>query len=392
MKSFFFDGEISASKSILNRLLVIQSFSSSVKVFGESNCDDVIRMRSALQNILSGDGPANCGAAGTTLRFLALRASRIPGQHLLVGTPELLARPQSALIELIKGLGSKAQKIKEGLLIEGNGWIKPSGPLRVDRSQSSQFASAALLSAWNLDFDLELEMSQSNEFPSEGYFTMTESLVQRAGINLRRKGNLLIIPRLSSINATTLIAEPDLSSAFAIAALAAASLGCAVFRLLPTKSLQPDSVFPEILRAMNCAVTADFCVRGPDQLKPISWNLRDCPDLFPVLSVLCALCKGRSILYGAPHLAFKESSRIESTAKLLQGLDCRYRMRTDGIEIFGTGFISTKTFDFDPNHDHRLAMAAAVAQSAGANVRILHPEVVNKSFPEFWSILKAGFR
>ena len=95
---------------------------------------------------------------------------------------------------------------------------------------------------------------------------------------------------------------------------------------------------------------------------------------------------------GAPHLAHKESSRIESTATLLRSLGCRFDLRKDGIEIEGGAPLSTKPFDFDPNHDHRLAMAAAVAQVAGADIRILHPEVVDKSFPEFWDLLAVGLR
>ena len=392
MKPFLFNGEIAASKSILNRLLVIQSFASRLSVHGDSRCDDVVRMRSALPHVLTGDAPADCGAAGTTFRFLALRASRLPGERLIVGSPKLLARPQGALVEMIERLGASARRVDKGLLIQGDGWKKPSAPLRVDRSQSSQFASAALLSSWDLDFDLELELSETDGAPSEGYLEMTESLVQQAGMRLRREGPRVVVPRASAVTATTLASEPDLSSAFAIAALAVASQGRARFHTFPEPSLQPDSVFPEILRAMGAQTDGRLEVRGPLKLKAIDWNLRDCPDLFPVLSVLCALAEGRSVLHGAPHLAHKESSRIESTATLLRGLGCEFTLRDDGIEIQGGAPLATAPFDFDPNHDHRLAMAAAVARVAGANVRILHPDVVDKSFPEFWELLDAGLR
>ena len=41
---------------------------------------------------------------------------------------------------------------------------------------------------------------------------------------------------------------------------------------------------------------------------------------------------------------------------------------------------------FDPAQDHRMAMAAALLNLAGANLKILTPEVVDKSFPEFWDL------
>ena len=45
---------------------------------------------------------------------------------------------------------------------------------------------------------------------------------------------------------------------------------------------------------------------------------------------------------------------------------------------------------FSTDHDHRLAMAAAVANVAGHSIEILDPHVVNKSFPGFWDIVRAS--
>jgi 3-phosphoshikimate 1-carboxyvinyltransferase len=395
MKPFIFSGEVPASKSILNRLLIIQSFAKDLEVYGDSLCDDVVRMRSALRQVLDIRGEnANCGAAGTTFRFLALRASRVPGRHVLVGTHQLRSRPQGALLEIMQALGVTASLMDQGLLIESRGWKKPTKPLRVDRSHSSQFASAILLNAWNLDFQLELEFPASLNAPSEGYFEMTKSLVQAAGMRLMSDGSRTIVPLNSQVTASSLHAEPDLSSAFSLAAVAVASQGQSHFKTFPRSSLQPDAVFPELLKAMGVIIDTShgLFVKGQPNLRPIKWNLQDCPDLFPVLSVLCALAKGRSVLYGAPHLAHKESNRIESTAKLLRGLGVQFNLRADGIEIDGRGTILKNEQEFDPLHDHRLAMAAAVANASGARIRILYPSVVDKSFPEFWTIVEQGQR
>ena len=195
------------------------------------------------------------------------------------------------------------------------------------------------------------------------------------------------------MKAEAIRAETDLSSAFAIAALAAVA-GRAVIEEFPEKSLQPDSVFPEILRAMGAGVKREgtsLIVEKARELRAVEWNLLDCPDLFPVLATVCAQANGRSRLFGAPHLAHKESSRIESTARLLRNLGTTFEAKPDGMEVEG-GAIRLDAFDFDPEHDHRLAMAAAVAHAGGANVRVLHPSVVDKSFPEFWQILDRGLK
>ena len=391
---FQFQGEISASKSILNRLLVIQSFASGLTILGDSRCDDVLKMKSALPRVMGAKGePADCGAAGTTFRFLTVRASRLPGRHLLTGTQKLLDRPQEALVSILRDLGVKVERTAQGLELESAGWKNPGRPLRIDRSQSSQFASAVLLSAWDLDFDLDVEFTgiEDKEAPSEGYLEMTVKLVEQAGLEVRSSDKGFRVSRGSKVKAKSIRAETDLSSAFAIAALAAVA-GRAVIEEFPEKSLQPDAVFPEILKAMGAGVRKDgtsLIVEKARELRAVEWNLRDCPDLFPVLATVCAQAKGRSRLFGAPHLAHKESSRIESTARLLRELRTKFESKPDGMEVEG-GPISSRAFDFDPEHDHRLAMAAAVARAGGASVNVLDPRVVDKSFPEFWQILERG--
>ncbi len=415
---FHFSGQIASSKSILNRLLILKSFSPALDVVGDSQCDDVLAMKQALKSVLAldekrGDGAvADCGAAGTTFRFMALRAARLRGKTLLHAAPQLLARPQTELLNILKLLGCQTTLRHDGIEIRSEGWKRPLGRLVIDRSQSSQFASAVILSAWGLDFDMEIEMQGDGEnHPSEGYFSMTVHLVRSAGMELIQSGRTFFIPKASQIRARRFVAEPDLSSAFALAALGTIG-GQVELQFFPEHSLQPDFAFVEILKKMGASV-----VQKPDQkpdqkteqrndtlqvaaatiLKPIDWNLRDCPDLFPVLAVLCAYADGPSRLWGAPHLEHKESHRISSTAALLRGLGRRFEIFPDGILIEGRTRVpdlssveASKVWEFDPQGDHRLAMAAAVARLAGAPVRILNPDVVNKSFPEFWPIFLRG--
>ncbi len=427
-KLFHYRGEIPASKSILNRLLVCQSYTTALHsttlrsttlpttaldVKGESRCDDVLKMRQGLESLFQGKA-VDCGAAGTTLRFLALRASRLPGQHRLIGTPRLLSRPQQTLVEIAAQLAVKFDVGPTQIGISSQGWMPPKGPILVDRSQSSQFLSALVLNAWELPFDLRLQMVGGDL--SEGYWQMTRQLVERLGMKLKfdSVSNELLIEQGQGIDCTEIRAESDLSSAFAVAAFAALG-GQVELENFPLEgSLQPDVAFVGILEQMGLKVeslkaSSSSSVEpttgllrisqspgsglNGNSLKPIEVNLGNCPDLFPVLAILCSLAKGPSRLYGAPQLVHKESNRIAKVAELLEIMGRSCQPQPDGMLIEGRppDFLASKSpVAFDPDHDHRLAFAAALAAHAGCPIEVTEPSVVNKSFPEFWEVVAEG--
>lgn len=387
---FDYRGFIPSSKSLMNRCLTVGSYTDQLQILGGSNCEDVQKMKSALHSLVRGE-VVDCGSAGTVFRFLAFRASRIPGRHVLTGTARLLSRPQETLIEILEQLGVRAKMEDGRFIIESNGWRDPGRPLVIDRSKSSQFATGVLLNSWFLDFPIQLEWKNENDAVSEGYWQMSLRMARDLGMifNVMDKGAIRV-PAGSKVMRGRYWVEIDLSSAFAVAAIAGVS-GRAVFENFPSEDecLQPDRVFVRILESMGVGVRdADgrLMVTQANALRPIEWSLRDCPDLFPVLSVLCALADGTSRLHGAPHLAYKESNRIAKTAELIERLGRRCETSGEGMVIHGRPGGFGAAFEFDPDQDHRLAFAAAVARAAGCQVRILHPEVVNKSFPEFWEI------
>ncbi len=389
---FRYDGVIPASKSHFNRALICGSYAPSVVLKGESTCDDVLKMKEAFAR-LQRESIYDCGSAGTVLRFLALRASRIPGVHILKGTPRLLSRPQEDLVEILKQLGVRIEIQTDRLIIHSRGWQKPKLSLRVNREKSSQFVSGILLNAWDLDFPLKIEWDQTGV--SEGYWQMSTQVVKDFGMRLENFEKGVLIPAHSKVQIRQYQIESDLSSSFAIAAYAALN-GEATFRSFPFQSLQPDKVFVQILEKMGAGVeTGADHVRifqktpGLVSLQGVHWNLNECPDLFPVLATLCAFAKGPSRLDGAPHLVFKESNRIQKTAELLGHLGVQTKILPDGMEVHPPArlVMPTSSFSYDTDHDHRLAFAAALVASQTSSIQILHPEVVHKSFPEFWQII-----
>ncbi len=387
MSSFTFIGKLPASKSMLNRLLTIQSYFPDLKITGDNECDDVRLMKAGLAALESGR-TMQAGSAGTVLRFLALRASRVPGKHQIVGHPRLFERPQDELVKVLRQLGVAADLSSDSLIVEGSGWKMHGDTLLVPSARSSQFASAVLLNAWNLPF--ELFVSLGGLRVSEGYWKMTLQMAQQLGMKIDFWDGDFRVPKNQQLSVQEFSSEIDMSSAFALAGVAAVS-GQATFVDFPENSLQPDSSFATILNRMGVPVGRvgrALKVERAAKLNGIAVNLKSTPDLFPVLAALCALAEGESELTGAPHLVFKESNRLQRLTDFIRQLGREVTVHADGVKIHGSRpAVHSEKIVFDTDHDHRLAFAAAVFKAAGFNIEILHPEVVNKSFPGFWRIL-----
>ncbi len=387
MREFFFVGRVPCSKSLLNRALILQSYEPKLVIKGDSEAEDVIKMKEGLKALLS-DQPVDCGSAGTVLRFLALRAARVKGQHLLKGTPRLFSRPMDELVGLLSQLGSEVNIFEDHMIIKSQGFFVMGDMINVRSERSSQFLSSLLLNCWDLDFDMFVNMG--SQIASKAYFEMTYQMCEKAGLKPFRKQNELMLAKNQKIIPQELVIESDLSSAFALCACAAVG-GSATLIDFPSLSLQPDRLFVMVLKMMGVGVEShgnQLKITKADTLVGVDVNLYDAPDLFPVLASLCALAEGSSRLFGAPQLNFKESNRIQKTAELLRPLRPSLEVQHDGIYFPQEKLQKlTQQIEFNPDQDHRMAMAAGVLIQAGYPVHITEPSVVIKSFPQFWSFL-----
>lgn len=401
MPKLVFDGLLNSSKSLMNRALIVQSFFPQLKVSGFSESEDVHAMKSSLASAPKFQN-LNAASAGTTLRFLVPRVSREKGRFEVHGSERLFQRPQQDLIPVMRALGVELEFKESSIVIYSEGWAKPTSEVLVSQTVSSQFLSGVLLSAWGLTFDLVLQRQGSKDtIKSESYLRMTLGLLRKLGMDIVEEGISLTVPAGQKLKVLEYSVEADMSSAFAIAAFAGCGFEVELLNM-PVHSLQPDGVFPEILKAFSIEGTFQnidlqsglqkWSFKKSGSLKAISWDLKDQPDLFPVLAVLCSQSEGKSILFGAPHLKAKESDRIQKTSQLLTAMNIVHQTRPDGIEIDGqplglqSSQKSTTDFEFSPDQDHRMAMAAALAKAFGYKIKILNPEVVQKSFPQFWQL------
>lgn len=387
MSHFQFSGPIQASKSELNRAWLIKSYFSELSIAGDSNCDDVKHMKSGLLQ-LAKKGKIQCGDAATVLRFLAIRASRETGVWTLTGSPRLMKRPQKDLGFILQQLGVVTEFVQDNIIIQSVGWEEPLVPIVINRDESSQFASSLLLNLWNLPFAVQFEFRGAGL--SEGYWQLSLQMAQNLGMEVQVNRHTYTVPANQKIKKTKISADMDMSSAFAVAAAAALD-GSAEIKNFPATSAQPDFKFVEILKQMNVSVErsgTSLVVRKTGHMKALSFNVGGTPDMFPILAVLCAMADGESNLHGAPHLVNKESNRLQKTYELLKSSGSIVKMTSDGLHIKGIpGLSGAQAFDFSSDEDHRMAMAAGLLKLCGVPVNILQPNVVTKSFPEFWTIL-----
>jgi 3-phosphoshikimate 1-carboxyvinyltransferase len=381
--SLRFRGTLPGSKSLFIRALVAGSYAPELEVTGHSDSEDVALARRGLRSLRDG-GVIECGDAGAVLRFLALRASRLPGEHALVGSERLFSRPLTELRHTLGGLGAATDLEDRRLVVRSEGW--DAAEVIVDCSRSSQFASGVLANCWGLAGPLTLGVE--NLSLSRGYWDMTVDVVQRLGMDLQVHGDRVLVPPRQLVTATSYEVEVDMGCAFAVAAVATVD-GEATIEDFPSVSLQPDARFVELLAQMGAAISFEsgaLRVGKASRLSGIDVHLGGSPDLFPVMAALAGAAGGNSRLGGAPQLRYKESDRVAKTAELVSGMGRQVEVRDDGIHISGaTG--PAERFTFNADQDHRMAMAAAVAHHAGAPVTITGAESVAKSFGGFWDIV-----
>jgi 3-phosphoshikimate 1-carboxyvinyltransferase len=153
---------------------------------------------------------------------------------------------------------------------------------------------------------------------------------------------------------------------------------------LNVNSSQGDRAILGILRTFGAdvSIAGDTVTAGPGDLSGCEVDVGETPDLLPILAVVAACAAGETRFVNAARLRLKESDRLSATAKLINALGGRARELPDGLIVRG-GTLSGGTAE--SSHDHRIAMAAAVAAIRCRNpVTILDAGAAAKSYPSFY--------
>jgi 3-phosphoshikimate 1-carboxyvinyltransferase len=394
--------EAPPSKSYTHRALICSSLANGKsKIIFPLNCDDTKVTFEALQklgveikkrknfweiaggNLKEPKGEIFCKDSGTSLRFMTAVCSLIPAECKLRGNPRLLKRPIEPLLKALRMLGVSCS-------LE-NGFISIKGPLKggeatIPGNVSSQFISALLLVSPLAEKEVKIRLTTPLE--SKPYVLMTLETQKRFGVKVSASKDL----RKFSIGKQNYEArnykiESDWSAASFLLA-AGALAGKVAVSNLNLKSLQADKKILDILKKMGAEVKIGRnTIVEKSQLHAINVDLADCPDLFPVVSILCATANGKSEISGIGRLKFKESDRILAMKEGLEKMGVRIRKKGGKIVIEGREKINGARID--PKNDHRIAMAfGTLGLISEGETTIENAECVSKSFPNFWSVLK----
>jgi 3-phosphoshikimate 1-carboxyvinyltransferase len=116
-------------------------------------------------------------------------------------------------------------------------------------------------------------------------------------------------------------------------------------------------------------------------------DVKDCPDLGPIIAVLGCYAEGETTITGAARLRYKESDRLATTRTELHSLGVDVTETQDGLSVSGPATL--KGGSVYAHKDHRIAMALSVAAlCAQGEVVIKGAECVNKSYPNFFEDLR----
>ncbi len=385
--------QLSGSKSETNRLLILQKLFSNIEIKNISNAQDSQLLIKALNSC---EETIDIHHAGTAMRFLtAFFAIQDGKTTILTGSKRMKQRPIAPLVDALKNLGAEIHYIeKEGYPpIKIYGKTTTLSRVKISANISSQFITALILIGGKLENGLQIELI--GKITSRPYLEMSLEVLRIVAPHLKNKitfiDNIISIPNITELPYKDYTIESDWSSAsyfYSYVAISHQSLELGNFKRV---SLQGDASlvniyeiffgiktqFDDIKQTISLTSTKNFVYP-----KLIKINMNDCPDIAQTLCVTATALKIHFEINGLSTLKVKETDRLVALQNELLKLGCHTEITNDSIKstIFSEigKNISIKTYD-----DHRMAMAFAPFRYIHP-IHIENPEVVEKSYPNFW--------
>ena len=279
-------------------------------------------------------------------------------------------------------MGVKYQQFDENLPLKISGKMVP-GEYKILGNISSQFVTGLLYALPLLNGDSKLLLETPLE--SKDYVDMTISIQHQFGVEIEEIENGYFIRGNQKYCKKTFDVSGDFSQAafHIIAGILGANLRLSK---LEKNTHQADEKVLEIVKMMGATINYDN-----GSIKPIPSNtygrtidLSQCPDIGPIMAVLCALSDGTSHIINASRLRIKESDRITAIATELNKMGAKISETKDGMIIEGVKNLKSNMNLYSWN-DHRIVMALAIAAlKTDGPIRIIGAEAINKSYPTFF--------
>lgn len=395
-----FEINLPASKSISNRALILNALSySTYDIENLSDSDDTLVMVEAFD---SNSNYFDVGAAGTSMRFLTAFLAKTVGEWTITGSERMKNRPIKILVDALNSLGGKIEYLeKEGyppLRIFGSALM--GGEINLDGSISSQYISALMMIAPFMQNGLKIKL-QGNII-SKPYIQMTQKMMADFGVKADFKDNIIEIkPQIYT--PVRYRVESDWSAAsYWYEILAFSDDGKVRLNGLKKESMQGDNQVAEIYKKFDIetAYFDDYVIltknseretRNSELETPnsklLKLNFTDIPDLAQTVVVTCCIKDVPFQFSGLQSLKIKETNRVLALIQELKKLGyvlfepSEGQLAWNGEKCDSDDMPSIATYE-----DHRMAMSFAPVAIIRP-IEIQNPEVVSKSYPNFWEDL-----
>jgi 3-phosphoshikimate 1-carboxyvinyltransferase len=328
----------------------------------------------------------DCHESGSTIRFLMPFFHLSSDEVTFTGRGRLVERPYTTFYRLFDERGI-AYRTTDGILPTTIKGELKAGRYAVEGNVSSQFITGLMFMLPLLEGDSVIEITTQLE--SKGYIDLTLEALSAFGIVIENNDyQSFVIPGGQAYKGCAFTVDGDYSQAAFW--LVAAAIGNDIeLDGMKWASLQGDRAIIDIIEAMGGEVKFENQRLRviADQLHGVVIDASQCPDLVPVVAVLCSMCEGESRIVNAERLRIKESDRLKAISTELNKMGAAIEETPDGLIIQGVkGF---KGAAVDSWNDHRIAMAIAVASTRTEGAVMLEGAgAVNKSYPMFWEDFK----
>lgn len=358
----------------------------------------------------------NIGEGGAPLRFFTALAASTPGIDVtLHASKGLMRRPLMILLQALREAGADIRcERKEGyppIRIIGKELNREI--LEINPAVSSQYISALMMASllWRGGLNLRFEGGAPVSLP---YIEMTSAIMERFGAVTRIEKDedcgttTLRIPAGAPSAPPEFPIEPDWSAAsyFYETALLLPGVAITLKSLTPAgRSIQGDARCGEIMAlvGVETIINSDGSATllcDPSKLDiflsldmPLELDMNHTPDLVPALTVGFALSGIKFRFTSVGHLRHKETDRLSALATEMEKLG--YMLEIEGETLAWTGrrVPGSENESISTYSDHRMAMAFAPAAARLPYISIEDPDVVGKSFPRYWEMLRRiGFQ
>lgn len=324
----------------------------------------------------------DCCESGSTLRFMVPISIICEANVHFSGEGRLGKRPLDVYYKIFdqQGICYLYRENVLDLYIKG----RLHGDIfEVPGDVSSQFISGLLFALPLMDEDSVIKMT--SPLQSIGYIDLTLQMLERYGIHIENHDyQEFIVPGGQQYHPCDYHVEADFSQAAFY--LAAGALGNhVVLKGLNMESAQGDKVVVDILERMGCKMTP---IQDGYQIFPglLSATLIDgsqCPDIIPVVALVCALSEGVTRIENIKRLRMKECDRLAATVEVINQLGGIAKEEEDAMII--EGVTSLQGGSVSAYNDHRMAMMEAIASTVCEDAVVIdQKDCVKKSYPRFW--------